>query len=122
MTRDTAAVRMAPAVRLWRTATAVWMALVLVGSLLPAAAGAPSGILWHILGYGVLAALWSRWQTPGRAALLAWGYGALIEGVQWVVPYRTAEIADLAVNAAGVAAGLILVGAWVRLAGGRRPG
>lgn len=91
------------------------MALVLVASLLPATAGAPSGTVWHLLGYAVLAALWSRWQRTGRAALLAWGYGALIEGLQWLVPYRAAEAVDLAINAAGVAAGLILVGIWVRL-------
>lgn len=113
--RDVVAPRTTLSIRLWRTVTVLSMALILAGSLLPAAAGAPSGIVWHILGYGVLAIMWSRWQTPGRAALLAWGYGALVEGVQWALPYRRAEPVDLAANASGVVAGLIVVWLWARL-------
>lgn len=87
------------------------MALILAASLLPPAAGARGGVGWHLAGYTVLGALLSRVRPPGAAWTIgAWAigtaYGALIEGLQWVVGYRTAELLDAAVNAAGVAIGL----------------
>lgn len=101
--------------RFWRAATLIWMAGILVASLLPGTAGAPGGAVWHLVGYGVLGALWGQWQVAWVVWLLATGYGAAIEGLQWLVPYRMAETADLLINAAGALAGLALTRAWTRL-------
>ncbi|HXF83373.1 MAG TPA: VanZ family protein [bacterium] len=105
--------------RLRRLATAGWMMVILAGSLLPPEAGAPGGPGWHLLGYAVLGAL----LAGARGALTAWlfgvAYGALVEGLQWVVGYRAAEMPDVAVNAAGVALGLA-AGAILRRALGKR--
>lgn len=100
--------------RFWRIATLLWMAGILVASLLPGTAATPGGTLWHLIGYGVLGAVWGRWQAPWAAWLLGTAYGAAIEGVQWLVPYRRAEFGDLVVNAVGLLAGLVLTRLLVR--------
>jgi ABC-type Co2+ transport system permease subunit len=105
--------------RYWRAATLVWMAGILVVSLLPGPAGAPSGTFWHLVGYGVLGALWGQWQVAWIVWLLAAGYGAAIEGLQWLLPYRLAEAADLLTNALGALAGLLITRAWAKLHQGR---
>lgn len=99
---------------LWRAVSYAWMAVVLVVSLLPPPMGGRSGPAGHLLGYGILAVLLRRWRNTATAAVLAWGYGATIEAVQWLVPYRSAELVDLGLNAAGVAAGLLLDRLWPR--------
>lgn len=101
--------------RLWPAATLVWMAGILIASLLPGAAPAPSGTAWHLVGYGVLGALGGQWQAAWVVWLLATGYGAVIEGLQWLLPYRLAEVADLLMNALGALAGLLITRAWARL-------
>ena len=105
--------------RFWRAATLIWMVGILVVSLLPGTAATPGGTLWHLVGYGVLGALWGQWQLAWIVWLLATGYGAVIEGLQWLVPYRLAEAADLLTNALGTLAGLLLARAWTTLRRGR---
>jgi VanZ family protein len=90
------------------------MAGVLVVSLLPPSLGGRGGALWHLAGYGVLAVLLAAWQSWGRAALIAWGYGALLEALQGLTSYRTAEAADLLVNAAAVVVALVVRAGLVR--------
>lgn len=92
--------------RTWRVTTAGWMALILVGSLLPVPAGARGGLAWHLAGYSVLGALLSRGRGPGAAWTIGTGYGALIEGFQWLAGYRSAELLDVAINGVGVGIGL----------------
>ncbi|MDR7559943.1 MAG: hypothetical protein QN210_03530 [Armatimonadota bacterium] len=93
---------------LLRAATGVWMAAVLVASLLPPSLGGRGGAVWHVVGYGVLAALLATWQPVGRAAAFAWGYGLLLELLQGVTPSRSAEVGDLVVNAAAVGVALLV--------------
>jgi hypothetical protein len=102
--------------RFWRISTLLWMAGILFASLLPGAAATPGGTLWHLIGYGVLGALWGRWQTPWAVWLLGTIYGAAIEGLQSLVPYRRAELGDLVMNAVGLLVGLILTRIRVRSA------
>ena len=71
-------------------------------------------------GYAVLGAFFVQWQVIALAVPLAWGYGALIEAIQAWLPYRSAETADLAMNAAGVIAGVLAVLLGPRI--NRRPG
>ncbi len=84
------------------------MLLVLMASTLPGPAGR-GGLVWHLLGYAVLGALFMQWQAIPIAALLAWGYGAVIEAIQAVLPYRAAELGDVAMNAVGVLVGVAAV-------------
>ncbi len=42
-------------------------------------------------------------RSPLLPAVIAWGYGLLMEGLQAALPYRTAEARDLLSNAIGVA-------------------
>ncbi len=106
---------MIPTRRFWRAATLAWMAAILVASLLPPAAGAPGGPFWHLVGYGVLGAVWGWWQPAWIVWLLATGYGAAIEGLQWLVPYRMAEVGDLLTNALGALVGLAITRAWAKV-------
>ncbi|MDP3703328.1 MAG: VanZ family protein [Candidatus Omnitrophota bacterium] len=101
--------------RLWRGVTGIWMGLILIGSFIPAGGGGPNWAGWHVVGYAILSALLARWLAAWPAGLLAWGYGAVVEAVQWVLPTRNAEVGDLVANAAGVAVGLIATWAWPRL-------
>ena len=101
--------------RLWRAATLLWMVAILVGSLLPRPGPAPGGTGWHVAGYAVLGALGGRWLAAWLVWLLATGYGALIEGLQWLVRYRSAELSDLMADAVGALVGLIFSGIWTGL-------
>jgi len=96
-----------------RALTAVWMAGILVASLLPPEFGR-GGWHWHLLGYGVLALLLATWLPARAAAAAAWSYGAVIEGLQWVVRYRNADVGDLLVNAAGAVVGVLAWAVWRR--------
>ena len=84
------------------------MLIILVASLLPEQAGGRGGAVWHLIGYGVLVVLLATLQPWATAAGVAWGYGAVIEALQWLVPYRAAEGGDLLVNGAGVVLGLLV--------------
>lgn len=94
--------------RIWMVASGVWMLGILGLSLLPRELGGTGGSVWHFIGYGVLAVLLGAWQPAGRTIAVAWGYGAIIEGLQGLVPYRDAEVIDLLVNALGVAVGTLV--------------
>ncbi len=92
--------------------TLAWMAAIGVGGLLPPLG--PSGVqfggtLYHLVGFSVLTVLLSGTTPRVRAAAVAWLYGALLEGVQAFVPYRGAEILDLAANLVAVVLGLVAV-------------
>lgn len=100
--------------RRWRMATGCWLAGILVVSLLPGGAAAPSGGLWHLVGYAGLGALWGRWERFWRVWLLGSAYGAAIEGLQYLVPHRRAELGDLLMDIAGVLLGLIGTRLWFR--------
>jgi len=99
---------------LWRGASAIWMVVILIVSILPPSLGGQGGVAGHVLGYGIFVLLLRRWQGVWPAALLAWGYGTLIEAIQWALPYRSAELIDLVVNGAGVAVGLLVDRWWPR--------
>src|SRR2546422_9776843 len=99
----------------WRLLTAAWMLAILVGSLLPPGLGGRGGPGWHLLGYAVLVVLMATWQPPLASASLAWAYGALMEGLQWLVRYRDAQGGGLVANAAPGAVGLpVWAGALAR--------
>ena len=115
-------------------ATAVYAALLVIGSLFPSGTGPLKG--WdasltpdvqdalHLPAYGVLVILaTAAWRTrsrtgaaPGVAiALGCMGFGALMELAQSVIPGRTGSLGDGLVNALGVALGGLLMVVWRRL-------
>lgn len=106
--------------RLWRLAFLMCLVAVLTLSLVPTT---PETLTtgWdktnHLLGFAMLAVL-GCCSYPGRtlavlAALL--GYGALIEGLQSLTPYRFAEWGDWLADALGLLAGWLLVRVWALL-------
>jgi VanZ family protein len=121
----------------WRVAALAWTAGVIVFGVLPThdavhafAAGHDDALtsLAHFSEYALLAfvvaAAFGGWP-PARRSLLwagvyAVGLGALIEVVQVPLPYRDGQLSDAAVNAAGVAFGLVVVSVAGRLRA-RRP-
>ena len=115
-------------------ATAVYAALLAVGSLLPSGTGPLEG--WdasltpdvqdalHLPAYGVLVILaTAAWRTRSRSgavpgiaiALACLGFGALMELAQSVIPGRTCSLGDGLVNVLGVALGGLLMVVWRRL-------
>jgi hypothetical protein len=74
------------------------------------------GVAWAALG---LSARWARVtrEDTGRASALAWcvcvGYGVLMEGLQYFVPGRGAQVVDLLADAAGATAGVVLMNMWM---------
>jgi VanZ family protein len=98
----------------------VYAAAVFAASAAPVAAPPQAGLyfdkLVHLAVYLLLGALWlAAWRAgaPGaRRTAAVWAaataYGALIEAVQAVLPWRSAEAADVLMNAVGAA-----VGVWV---------
>lgn len=101
--------------------------ILLVGSVVPLPSTGGSGppllpsptAIGHLVGYATLAyTLRGRLRSrPARSAV--WisiavlaavvSYGALVEVLQWFIPYRHFDLADVTVNALGALAGL---GAW----------
>ena len=82
--------------------------------------GLPNVDKWmHGLAFAMLA-LWFTGQYARssyvRIAIMLLAYGLLIEVVQSFVPYRSAEFADLAADAAGICTGLLIAmlgtGGW----------
>ncbi len=91
-------------------AVIAWGSLIPPGGLLPL----PDYIV-HSGAYLVLTWLLRRAMAQGASAgsvllpaALAWGYGSLMEGIQVFLPYRSAEVKDLVVNAVGVAIAMVL--------------
>jgi len=112
--------------RLARDGWLVWAAVMLVGAVLPVAqimgweAGdewSPAASLVHTCEFAVLAVLlavaWRR-RVPGSSGLwpataLSAAYGLFTEVVQGPIPYRDFDVRDLAFDAAGIVAGLLLL-------------
>ncbi len=103
-------------------ATAVWACVVLVAGLstapLPVTRLAPDTV-WHGLSYLLLAALATgsviemtggRWTAAAAlaAVVFAVGHGAVLEGLQSLTATRTAELRDLAADAAGAVTGAVV--------------
>ncbi|MER3457073.1 MAG: hypothetical protein C4303_08780 [candidate division GAL15 bacterium] len=72
----------------------------------------PGGPGYHLVGFSGLTVLLAQRLPPARAAVLAWLYGLLLEGVQRCLPYRAAQLEDLLVNLLAVVLGLVAVGVW----------
>ncbi len=103
----------------WRLATAAWMVVMVVGAVLPEVPSPRLGSFrlldgpgGHIVASGILTALLQTQLPDARAMGLAWVYGAMLEGVQRFVSYRSAELVDLLMNAFGVLAAWVMVLAW----------
>lgn len=112
--------------RLWRWLPAVgWALLIFALSSVPDLRVSPVVELelelrkvGHLVAFGVLAVLiaWA-WTGPWRIAagfVLALGYAALDEVHQAFVPGRTGDPADVAIDAAGAAVGLLAWHLWRR--------
>jgi len=54
----------------------------------------------------------SRTPEYARTALLMFGYGLMLEAIQFFIPERSSELKDLLVDAAGIMLGLLLAG-WL---------
>jgi glycopeptide antibiotics resistance protein len=117
---------------------ALWGAIVLVASVVPVewVFGFADSEDWswmaglgHFAEFGVFAALvalaWSRRHGWPEALLLGaaagMGYGLLIEAVQFPLPYRSADLRDLALDVCGVLTAALLLN-WARRGRERRRG
>lgn len=102
--------------RLWWLLFLIAQLALLIASLLPLPIEPPGLPHWdkwgHLLAYVGLAALGMLVCRTRRGRWLALGWllllGALIEGLQGLLPWRSMEAADLLANAAGVALGGLL--------------
>ena len=99
-------------------------------SSLPTLPGAGSDKWAHSIAYSGLALVMlravvsGRWQTITwaqaiAAVLLTTAYGATDELHQWFVPGRTADVRDLAADAAGALAAVLVAYAIARVRAGR---
>ena len=97
------------------TITAFWLALTFTSYTAVAQTevlSSPriSDVVLHMTAFFVLTGLLQMAYLPSqglRAAVLLFGYGLLIEGVQLWLPHRSAELKDLLVDALGIAMGLV---------------
>ena len=103
----------------WKVATAAWMVVMIVGAVLPHVPSPRLGSFrpldgpgGHIVASGILTVLLQTQLPAARAMGLAWTYGAALEGAQWFIAYRSAELVDLLMNAIGVLAAWVMVLAW----------
>ena len=98
----------------WRLSLAFALAVITALSLLPLGPGAPT-TGWdktnHVLAFTLLAMLASRaWPArPGGALAALLAYGGLIELVQSLTGYRSAEWADWLADAIGLLLGWYLM-------------
>ena len=69
-------------------------------------------VLSAAAGYALLAT--ARVRPLATAAVLATGYGLLLEGVQYGLPYRTLAVADGVANALGAAGAAAVLGLLLR--------
>lgn len=100
---------------LFAALTAGWAAAIFFFSVSPSVGGGlNSGVGAHVAAYFMLCLLLTGLLRclgrPGalwRAFVLAWLYGAAIELVQALIPYRAFEVADIAMNCAAAAAALV---------------
>ena len=113
--------------RIWWIVTIVYAKLLLIISVIPWPASVSVGHLdkvVHLCEYLLFA--WLLVQLIRASDLrereyyqLAWmyatSYGLLIELIQGILPWRSADVADAAVNAVGAALGIWLGGWWPML-------
>ena len=109
--------------RTWRVVTAAYAAGIFVVSVIPVSPKLAPGQLdkvAHLCEYLLLAWMLAqlfRLQRHPRALWAAWwwatGYGALIEVVQIMIPWRSGDIIDGLTNALGAALGVIVV-RWIK--------
>jgi VanZ family protein len=110
---------------------AVWAVLigcVIVGSLLPAKSPVIAGMgrlhislkVLHFVGYAALGWMATMAVRRGRAVVMAALamvlLGVALEFAQKLSPGRSCEIGDMALNGAGVLAGIGIGGLWRRIA------
>lgn len=113
-----------PPHRRWHWMFHACLAAVLVLSLMPTSAPLPT-TGWdktnHLLGFAVLGWLGCRAHAQRTLAVLAGllAYGALIEGLQSLTPYRLAEWGDLLADGLGALLGACLATWRVRRRGSR---
>ncbi|MGQ0571819.1 MAG: VanZ family protein [Armatimonadota bacterium] len=94
----------------------LWMAVIAWGSLAPGVGISPGpDSLIHGWAYLVLAWLLRGAMTQSGfsrslilPAVLAWGFGLLMEGLQLMLPFRSGEIRDLIANAVGAGVAMTL--------------
>lgn len=118
--------------RTWKAAAAAWAVAIAVTGVLPtqsAVSAVSRGhddvatLSGHFAAYALLGLLLGvalgAWESPGRSVTLAWALavalGALVEVAQGPLPYRDAQAVDMLANAAGAAAGLLLLRAAARV-------
>lgn len=115
----------------WRAAAAVLAVAIVVLGVVPIGAmveavGPPDPVTTtgHFVAYAALAFAIAMALSGARTApkilvtlVLAVALGAVVESLQGPIPYRDASLVDLAVDAAGAAAGLVVFSAAAR---GRR--
>ncbi|MFG6176219.1 VanZ family protein [Halomonas sp. THAF12] len=98
--------------RLWAVLAAVAALLVAWGSLMPGDE-LPDALSWdkanHFLGYAVIAGLFGlAGLRPLTAFAAGWGFGAVLEFAQLLVPGRAGgDLADLLANALGAACAVL---------------
>ncbi len=100
-----------------RAAFPVYVAVVVVLSLLPLAAELPgqgADKLVHFAAYGIMALLGMPLVSVGRSRLVMLlaivAVGAVLEGLQLMLPYRDPSALDLVANCLGAIAG---AGLWL---------
>lgn len=100
--------------RLWRAIGIALVAGAIVVSLIPLPytfSMSYTDKIWHALTYACLM-FWFvqlfRWKRNWLLALGFMAMGVLIEGLQYLTGYRTAELADVLANTSGVLAGWAL--------------
>lgn len=104
-----------PALSLRRAALAGYVLAIFAVAALPgsfSAATYPDKAL-HALGYAALVGLfaWARLPGPHPVAVglaIAIAHGALVEGMQSLLPWRSAEWGDLAADAVGAGAAALV--------------
>ncbi len=104
-----------------RAAFPVYVAVVVVLSLMPLAAELPgqgADKLVHFAAYGIMALLGMPLVNVGRSRLVMLlaivAVGAVLEGMQLMLPYRDASALDLVANCLGAIAG---AGLWLVVPG-----
>ncbi len=108
-----------------RTAFPVYVAVVVVLSLLPLAElpGQGADKLVHFAAYGIMALLGMPLVNVGRSRLVMLlaivAVGAVLEGLQLMLPYRDPSALDLVANCLGAVAGAGLWLVVLRFAAGR---
>ncbi len=109
-----------------RAAFPVYVAVVVVLSLVPLAAELPgqgTDKLVHFAAYGIMALLGMPLVSVGRSRLVMLlaivAVGAVLEGLQLMLPYRDPSALDLVANCLGAIAGAGLWLVVLRFAAGR---